>query len=75
MERALVKKKPIKKGDYFLLPFVGKRRQLLVQVIRPRLYQHECRFVDGGRAMFCLEACQRVGPAEANRILGAGKKP
>lgn len=62
-------KRPIKKGDSFLLPFRGTRKELLVMATgKTSCGQHECRNIHGHRSYINLESCHRVGPVEAKRI-------
>ncbi len=61
--------RPVNKGDCFLLPFSGTRRELLVTATgRTSCGQHECRNVHGNRSYINLDACRRIGPVEAKRI-------
>ena len=67
--------KPIKRGDYFLLPYAGSRRDNLIRVIRPwpkgSRYDVLC-ITLGAESFAALDgtAAKRVPPSVAKRILG-----
>lgn len=67
--------KPIKKGDYFLLPYRGARIDLLIQVCSVRgivteSTTYKCRsMVSGHESYHNLDGCRRIGPKLAKAIL------
>lgn len=63
-------------GDFFLLPYSGKRRDLLVKAIQPHPVgggQWVVSYEDGRSNVVLLSSCRRVSPSEADRICKRGK--
>lgn len=60
-----------KLGDYFLLPYSGKRRDLIIKVVRPLYYgQWFCVSLKGQYEFLVLvSSCERCPPYLAKRIL------
>lgn len=60
--------------DYYLLPFAGKQRDLLVQVVGPAVLGHHTVRYAGregmGETRVLLSSCHRCAPSRAARILG-----
>lgn len=73
--RPVRRTRPIKRGDYFLLPFAGKRRDLLVRAERPhRLTGHWTVSTARGRTtLVLLSSCRRCPPSEVRRIMRSRK--
>lgn len=66
--------KDIQAGDYFLMPFKGKRRDLLVKAVQPHSAlgsgQWQACDVSGKTHSLLLTSCRRCSPSLARRILG-----
>lgn len=64
--------KPIKKGDYFLQPYKGRRRDLLVRAKAPLQKGIDTGYWScyGKAGYIYLPSCTRVSPSLAARILG-----
>ncbi len=66
-------KKPIKRGDYFLMPFTGKARELLVRAVAPRTGlgagQWQVAYLNGSNSICLLTSCHRCPPSRVARIL------
>ena len=68
-------KREIQSGDYFLLPFKGKRIDLLVQADAEWNYGHWfVRRFNGchDASTYTLSSCRRIGHALALKIMGLG---
>lgn len=66
-------KRKIKRGDYFLMPFRGKRIELLVCAQEERQPGYWDVWDEGRgkiNSMVFLGSCARISPSEARRILG-----
>lgn len=71
-------KREPKAGDFYLLPFAGPKRDLLVRVIGPGFAgHHQCSYAatPNRHTDVMLSSCHRVSPARAARILGVGEVP
>lgn len=67
--------KVINPGDYFLLPFSGKRCDLLVRAERPHQSGHwHVRYIDGRDGLVLLSSCRRCSPSAAKKILTPTRK-
>lgn len=66
-------KKPIKRGDYFLMPYRGKRIDLLVRATRRAYgeYWYARHFNGIPPTMSLLSSCHRCPPSLAKRIIKA----
>lgn len=65
----------IREGDYFLLPFKGRRIDLLVQATTEWKWGHwHVRRFNGRKdaGIYTLSSCKRIGPALALKIMGLG---
>jgi hypothetical protein len=68
-------KREPKAGDYYLLPFAGRKRDLLVRVVAPGGGGGHHRVGYAGRtgmseSLVLLSSCHRCSPSRAARILG-----
>lgn len=64
-------KKPIQAGDYFLLPYAGKRRERIVKAIQPHPVGGDQWIVSNERGMsstVLLSSCKRIAPSVVQRI-------
>jgi hypothetical protein len=63
--------KEIKKGDHFLLPYKGTRKELLFKVIGPMFCGHHHVYYYGSdhTGEVLVSSCRRVSPSVVKRIL------
>lgn len=64
--------KEIKQGDYFLLPYAGRKQDLLVRAERPLRKYGTQWFVSGRQrteSIVELASCQPVPPSTAKRLM------
>ena len=65
-------KKEIAAGDHFLLPYAGKKRDLLVRAVAPAYAgfsgHWRVAYLDGRENVVLLSSCKRVQPSEAKRL-------
>lgn len=68
---------PIKKGDWFIAPFKGRRIDLLEQAVKPWPWEPHwtVRNWKGEETSgILLSSCRRIGPLLAKRIIAAERK-
>jgi hypothetical protein len=64
------KRKPIKPGDYFRMPFADPIRNLIVEAIEPCIHGHWLvRYLhNGSTSRITLDACHRVKPSYVKKL-------
>lgn len=67
--------KEIQTGDFFLLPYTGKKRDLLVKAIQPHFSgQWFAANEDGQTSLYNLDSCDRCPPSLVRRLTKPKKR-
>lgn len=68
----------IKRGDYFLMPLAGPRKDRLIQAVRPWLHGPQWYVVNAvgmrGETIVLLSSCRRCGPKLAKAIIRTARR-